>query len=165
MVKTLLEPTCKRLKHKKRSGVQFHWIQRSKTVVRITFIARTRRCRANHSGCSTIFDNGYKMHPAINHQIKSGVIENYEIGSDSSEKIRAMGFRGLLSSRSKSTGGAFKGQYKSESLWGGDARLGNPDALFYAESHGQPSLNTKYNLRVNLAEILLQCPQREFRPV
>ena len=62
--------------------------------------------------------------------------ENYEIAAKRFEStFRAMGFRDFRSSRSKSTGGAFKGQYKYELLWGGAARLGNPNALFY-KSHG-----------------------------
>ena len=68
--------------------------------------------------CKAIFVKGYKMHAEINYRIKMGVeIENYEIASKRFENtFRAMGFRNFRSLWSKSTGGAFKGLYKSESL-------------------------------------------------
>ena len=50
------------------------------------------------------------MHAEINYLIKNGVeTENYEIAAKRFENtFRAMGFRDFRSSRSKSTGGAFK---------------------------------------------------------
>ena len=65
--------------------------------------------------------------------------EKYEIAAKKFENtFRAMGFRDFRILRPTITGGAFKAPYTvtSEPLWGGAAQLDNPDALFYAESHG-----------------------------
>ena len=73
---------------------------------------------------------------------------NYELAAKRFENtIRAMGFRDFRSSRSKSTGGAFKGPYKSgSSLMTCEAELNglvSRMACFILSHMGTPALNTK----------------------